>query len=164
MILAMDISLSSPGFALLTKREDKFEVVDTLRVRTSGKNYRSRLLKIGNELQSFLFYNLTHQIEPIETVVMERGFCRYNTATQAVFLAVGAVELTLGRVNVPLTEKIAPKSIKQAITGSGQASKEEVAEGVRHFLVSAQRDIVFESDDVSDALACGITYYLLEGE
>ena len=49
----------------------------------------------------------------------------------------------------------APREIKKAITGYGNASKEQVALMLKHFIGD---EIKFENYDTSDAVAIAITY------
>ena len=53
--------------------------------------------------------------------------------------------------------EIAPTTVKKLLTGSGKASKEEVAEALESY-VDCQ---TYESDDESDALAVGIAWLIL---
>ncbi|MDE5796652.1 MAG: crossover junction endodeoxyribonuclease RuvC [Muribaculaceae bacterium] len=59
--------------------------------------------------------------------------------------------------DIPITE-YAPLAIKQAVTGSGAASKEQVACMLKHILKMADSDMP-DFLDATDALAAALTHY-----
>ncbi len=59
--------------------------------------------------------------------------------------------------DIPISE-YAPLSIKQAVTGSGSASKERVAEMLKHIL-NIPEDRMPHLLDASDALAAALTHF-----
>lgn len=64
--------------------------------------------------------------------------------------------------DVPITE-YPPLSIKQAVTGNGQASKEQVANMLRHILKIPQENMP-RLLDATDALAAALTHYYETGK
>lgn len=64
--------------------------------------------------------------------------------------------------DIPITE-YAPLSVKQAITGRGSASKEQVAEMLRHILNIPQSQMP-ELLDATDALAVALTHFYETGK
>ena len=53
-------------------------------------------------------------------------------------------------------EEIAPTAIKKALTGSGKATKEEVAAALEKYVGKLEYDV----DDLSDACAVGVAWLL----
>lgn len=159
-ILALDLSLRCTGYAILeTNNEDSGEpqikivtsgIVETTPQETTGE----RLRKIQGLLECLL------STYKIDVVVREKGFTRHNIATQQIFKVVGVTEYTCSKYGF-IVEEIAPTTIKKYIGGSGRASKEEVEAGL-HKIVGERK---YKSNDESDAVGVGITYYLkqLEG-
>ena len=97
-------------------------------------------------------------------VVREKGFSRFATTTQTLFKVVGVSDLTiLDLMGVNNIEEITPTSVKKYTTGDGKASKMDVMDAVRNYLVTDQKDFKFYSDDVSDAVAVGISYAIKNG-
>lgn len=64
--------------------------------------------------------------------------------------------------DIPIAE-YAPLSIKQAVTGSGSASKERVAEMLRHILKIPKENMPHLMD-ATDALAAALTHYYETGK
>jgi len=93
----------------------------------------------------------------VDYVVRERGFSRFNASTQALFKAAGVYEYsifeaiqTTGKLIVQ-ADDIAPTTIKKMLTGSGVASKDDVAEAVAEFGP-------YRNNDESDAVALGVAF------
>ena len=59
--------------------------------------------------------------------VREKGFSRFPHETQALFKAAGIADLAAWQKCRAVYEEIAPASIKKLLTGSGKATKAEVA-------------------------------------
>ena len=149
-ILGLDISLTSTGYAVIKLFEDgSLQLVDSGRVKTYAKDSDgNRLKKIKARLA--LLFNLY----PISYVARERGFTKGNLATQQIFKATGVCEELVAEQGIEDITQYAPTTIKKYLGGHGRASKEDVARGVLGYFPNA----VFESDDVSDAVAVVLTY------
>lgn len=96
----------------------------------------------------------------ITTVVRERGVTRFNKATQVIFRVVGVADLLTEMILKDSCHEIGISEAKKAITGSGKAEKEEVAEKVQKFLTN---HVAFAVDDESDAVAVGVAFLLKQG-
>lgn len=59
--------------------------------------------------------------------VREKGFSRFPHETQVLFKVVGVTDLAAWQKCRAAYEEIAPSAVKKLLTGSGKASKEEVA-------------------------------------
>ncbi len=64
--------------------------------------------------------------------------------------------------DIPIAE-YAPRLIKMAVTGNGQASKEQVANMLRH-LLDIPEDRIPKMLDATDALAVALTHYYETGK
>ena len=63
----------------------------------------------------------------IDVFVREKGFSRFPHETQALFKVVGVADLVAWQKCRAIYEDIAPAAVKKLLSGSGKASKEEVA-------------------------------------
>lgn len=159
--LAMDLSLSQPGFAVLALSdvdgEPKPIILEASHVKTNAKKpHGYRLEEISEEIDRLIIeYNPDH-------IVREKGFSRFPAVTQTLFKVVGVSDMvTYRQTELPVVE-IAVTSVKKLVTGNGKASKKDVEEAVRRILRIDQADY-FANDDESDAAAVGIAYYVKKG-
>lgn len=148
-ILGLDISLTSTGYAVVELFADGTLVMkEAGRIRTYPKDSDGqRLRKIKARL------DVLFDLYPISYVVRERGFTKGNLATQQIFKATGVCEMLVAEKNINDITQYAPTTIKKYLGGHGRASKEDVARGVLEYFPN----MVFESDDVSDAVAVILT-------
>jgi len=70
---------------------------------------------------------ITELSADVAVFVREKGFSRFPHETQVLFKVVGIVDLAAWRQCKTQFEEIAPTTVKKLLTGSGKASKEEVA-------------------------------------
>ena len=85
---------------------------------------------------------------------VEKLFFNRNVTTAiAVGEARGVIPLTAARAGIPVYG-YTPIQVKQAITGTGRANKEQVTYMVQKLLHIEEKP---KPDDVADALAIGIT-------
>lgn len=149
-VLGLDLSLNGSAFAVIDVQDGVGSIVDTVLVNNKKlKTHGEKLVNIAVKLDE------TIRKHDIEAIARERGFTRHNKTTQALFKVVGVVDYVLALHDIYSCDEIAPTSVKKELTGNGRASKEEVEQAVREFIV--EKDYVFESDDVSDAVAVAIT-------
>ena len=169
-ILSMDLSMNLPAMALLSITEDKkikvlgYEYVDNKGLTGKRKKTNAqKLVEIHNALNDFISKFGLKSCEDLH-IVRERGFSRFATETQTIFRVVGLVDyICLDQLGNKDIMEITPPSVKKLVTGDGKASKSEVMDEVRNFLVEDQRNMKFYSDDVSDAIAVGIAYAIKQG-
>ena len=88
----------------------------------------------------------------------ERAFSRFPHETQALSKVVGIADLVAWQKKRSTFEEVAPSTVKKVLTGSGKASKNEVACSLEDKYVAGN----FETDDESDALAVGIRWCILK--
>ncbi|PEM08524.1 crossover junction endodeoxyribonuclease RuvC [Bacillus wiedmannii] len=148
--LGMDLSLSSPAFCVADITDGRIKVLHLSHVKTTSRDsHGKRLMKIGNHLRAIL------KKYPIDEVIREKGFSRHATTTQALFKVVGISDIVVfSAIGYENIHEIPPTTIKRVLTGSGKASKEEVAAAVLNHIPG----IEFVNDDESDAAGVVITY------
>ena len=120
-ILCADLSLRCPGFAVLRYENGKITVE-----RLCHLNHRGQDCCHGEILAAI--YDLIAELSAdVAVFVREKGFSRFLHETQALFKVVGIADLAAWRQSKTQFEEIAPTTVKKLLTGSGKASKEEVA-------------------------------------
>lgn len=168
VVLAMDLSMSSPGFAVLGIYEGKPMVLYNNVIKTDSKqSHGRRLISISEEIGDIL----SEYEDEIEYYVREKGFSRFPNVTQTLFKVVGMTDYIISYYHSDkqiMVDEIATTSVKKLVTGNGKSSKEEVAEHVFRMLQIENTDDYYTKsgklkDDLTDALAVGLAYYIKEG-
>jgi len=157
-VLGIDPGLQVTGYAVIRTPDVPFtgtSQVDLLEagvIRTPGREsgIARRLQKVHDCLGE-----LIAELEP-DVMVLERIYTHYKHPTTAILMghARGVVCLLSASRNVPLVS-LAPARVKKAITGKGQASKEQVQRMIQSIL--SLRTLP-EPCDVADALAIALAY------
>lgn len=150
---AIDPAMGNTGVAIFN---EKMELVHMDRISTENKKKfkRDEPFEFGERLGEIYdrFMGLREEYPPYD-VSIERGFSRFNKPTQVIFRAHGVINLIFK--DVPLYY-YTPKEVKNTIW-SGNAEKEEIME-----VIEARLKIsVGNKDDISDAIAVGITHMSL---
>jgi len=149
-ILGIDPGTGILGFGAITVERGKMQLIDAGVIRTPPHQADSdRLITIYDELS-----HLIKELKP-EVMSVERLFFAKNVTTaMSVSQARGVVLLCGRQHNLELAE-YTPLQIKQALTGYGQATKQQIQEMVRTLL---QLKEIPRPDDAADALAAAICY------
>jgi len=93
-----------------------------------------------------------------DVCVLEQLFFNTNQKTAIIVAqAQGATILTVTKRSIPV-EFISPLTVKQAITGDGRADKKQIQKMVSFTIKFPVKP---ETDDVYDAVACGMAYCIL---
>lgn len=151
-ILALDLSLSSSGWAVISVEERRPYLLACGHVPTKPKQtHGQRLTTIRNVLS-----DTYSEYEPFIGIVSEKGFSRHATTTQALYKVHGVAEQLFASHDYTM---IAPTSVKKLVTGDGKASKADVEKAVRVWLGLSDM-YTFKTDDESDACALAIAYAL----
>jgi len=151
--LALDLSLNSTGISVFTT--DDMRLVETSTIAIDKKNpalqeTKSKLSYIGTEFKKY------EKAYKPEFIVMEQGFMRYIKSTAQLMKVFGMTYFifhAIDQYEVPAT------SIKKALTGMGNADKDQVAQAVLQYYPGTK----FTSTDESDACAVGIYWGLKQG-
>jgi crossover junction endodeoxyribonuclease RuvC len=162
LVIGLDLSLNGTGIIAVECDGFAIKILEQVFV----DNHTIKAKDIGMKLFN-VYYAVETVVEKyIESydcvhIVKEKGFSRFAKATEAVNKVSGVVDLSLYILRTEVLAEYAPTTVKKAITGKGNASKEEVQEEVRQFLVSSQADYEFLSQDTSDALAVAVTHLIV---
>lgn len=148
IILGIDPGLADTGYGLILKKKDKLFLVGFGSVKTKkGLVLPQRLKQISAELNKII-----KKYRPNQAAVEDLFFCKNAKTALLVGQARGVILLTLVKNKLPITE-FTPLQIKQAVTGYGQADKNQVQQMIRVLLGLKK---IPEPDDAADALAVAI--------
>lgn len=156
-ILGLDPGLATLGFGVIdtvinpAKNVAPVLMVDFGIIQTPAKTEISQRLQIIYEDLS----TVVDEFKP-DLVAIEKFFFYRMANTIAVAQARGIVLLVLAQHNLSYLE-FTPAQIKQAITGYGNAQKDEVQSAVARELAL---DYIPRPDDAADALAIAITGWM----
>lgn len=149
-ILGIDPGTTVMGYGIITVRGKKNEV-NSLGVMQLNKltDHYSRLEKIFSRVTSLITeFGITE-------MAIEAPFYGVNVQSMLKLgRAQGVCIAAAMTLNIPVNE-YAPRKIKMSVTGNGNASKEQVADMLKHMLV-------FQTDsrflDATDALAVALCH------
>jgi crossover junction endodeoxyribonuclease RuvC len=148
-VLGIDASLRSTGFGVVTPQAGAFRSLDFGVIRNPASRSHSACLgaiqvRIAELLE-------THRPD---AAALEGGFYFKNARTALVLGEVrGAVIAACAVRGVPVFE-YAPRRVKQSLTGTGTASKEQVARMVSVLLGLTE----LPPEDAADALAMALCH------
>lgn len=148
--MGIDPGLERTGFAILNSKNELLEIglIET----NKKERLPTRLKEIYNALQ-----NLIEKYE-IKLLILERIIAtnKIRSNLEKVLQARGCILTLAGLKNLEVVE-VHPKIVKKAITGSGNAKKEEIKNSLgKIYRFKIQDKKLF--DDSYDALAIGLTY------
>jgi len=146
--MALDLSLNSTGIAVFTTDDMQFVEASTIAIdKTSPKmkETKNKLRYIGTQLLKY-----KKKYKP-EFIVIEKGFMRFIKSTAQLMRVHGIANYLFSSVE---QHEIPATKVKKELTGEGNASKDTVAQAVSLMYP----DIIFSSEDESDACAVAICY------
>jgi crossover junction endodeoxyribonuclease RuvC len=150
IIIGIDPGLATVGFGVIQKVEEKIIPVSYGCIRTSAEKQTSeRLLEIYNETKA-LFEKYNPQIVAIEKLFFNKNV----TSAMRVSEARGVILLAAQQKQIPLFE-YTPAQIKQAITGTGHADKQQMQEMITRLL---GLDELPRPDDAADGLSIALCH------
>ena len=154
-VIGIDPGYAIVGVGVTEFKNNAFKVLDYGAVTTdAGMTFDLRLAAIYREI--------TEQIEIYkpDAMAIEKLFFNTNTTTAiGVAEARGCIRLAAANLNVPVFE-YTPLQVKQAVTGYGQADKQQVMEMTRRILNLKK---IPSPDDVADALAIAVCHCHTQG-
>ena len=158
-VLSLDLSLNGSGMSVLEVKGNKVKILETKLVDNKKiKCFGEKLALIEKAL-----IDLILKYEP-DVICREKGFTRFAGTTQKLFKVVGVSDLVAYHsghtYDIP---EYSPTTVKKHLACSGKAEKSDVEKAVREFLIEDQKGLVFESNDISDAVAVGITHLVSTG-
>jgi crossover junction endodeoxyribonuclease RuvC len=153
IILGIDPGYDIVGWGLV---KSDLTLIDYGVIKTSPKdNLEERYLAIHTGLDDIIKKYL-----PGKAALEKLFFANNSKTAMAVSGAIGVIMLTLKLNNIPFAD-YTPKQIKQAITGSGSAEKEQM-----QFMMSRilKQKKINGPDDASDALAIALCHAMSRGK
>ncbi len=152
VILGIDPGSNLLGYAFLRVENRKVVLITmgTLDMR-SQDNQLDKLKQIFEELSA-----LIRLYEPTDAAVEAPFYGKDAQAMLKLGRAQGVAMVAAGVQGLKVTE-YSPRSVKKAVTGKGNASKEQVAAMLPHLV---EGEITYKFIDASDALAVAYCHYL----
>ena len=148
-LIGLDPGLRNTGWGVIDMLNDKLTWI------ASGKISPKNNMEIAERLK-IIHINLTRILEKYQpkSAAIENIFV-YKNAQSALKLGMarGVAIAACSTKNISLKE-YSPTTIKQAVTGSGRASKEQIAAMIKILLPGCN----YSSHDESDALAIAICH------
>ena len=158
IIMGIDPGTNVMGYGILGVRANKPEVIVMGVIKLSKfESHYKRLHRIFERVSG-----LAAQYLPDE-VALEAPFFGKNVQSMLKLgRAQGVAMAAVLTRDIPVSE-YAPRSVKMAVTGNGQASKEQVSNMLRH-LLHIPADQIPGPLDATDALAVALTHYYETGK
>jgi crossover junction endodeoxyribonuclease RuvC len=152
LILGIDPGTALIGYGLLEFENDKPKAVDCGVIRINKKHaFQIQLQKIYQEIT-----NLLKKTNP-QVVAIEEVYVSQNAKTTLrLGHARGVILLAVVNQGIPISE-YAPREVKQAVCGNGNASKQQIQWMVASML-HLDRNVL--SEDAADAIAAALCYGL----
>jgi crossover junction endodeoxyribonuclease RuvC len=149
-IIGIDPGYERMGIAIIEKHNNQETVIYSDCIRTSATlSLPERLVIIGTALDKIL---TTYQ--PDQAAIEALYFAKNTTTAMKVAEARGVIQYVISARSIPLVE-YHPNTIKIAITGYGNASKDAIASMIPRLVTY---DVSKKIDDELDALAVALTH------
>ncbi|MCC0682493.1 crossover junction endodeoxyribonuclease RuvC [Clostridioides sp. ES-S-0005-03] len=156
MVLALDVSMSSTGWAVINRNKKVLEYGKITTKKDKFKSEDERMCYICNTIQELIItYN-------IQIALVEDQFTSRNSKTiLSLRKLLGAIMRTVKLNNIEI-EYMYPVSIRKYLMNNGKAKKEEVATYIRKNIIDVgeyiDRNCKVKTSDIYDAIALGIAY------
>jgi crossover junction endodeoxyribonuclease RuvC len=151
IVVGIDPGLARVGYGVLQKTGNKTDYIAHGCITTDGATTRHelRLQKIYDEITDLL------KIQEPEYAAIEKLFFTKNiTSAMGVSEVRGVILLACAELAVPVYE-YTPNQVKQAVTGSGRADKNQVQEMIKRLL---HLDEIPTPDDAADGLSIALCH------
>lgn len=151
-ILGIDPGTNVLGFAIIETTKQRVQVLEigVLTFKHIGAEHTMKLRYIFEQVQ-----DLIHQYKPDEMAI-EAPFFGKNVQSMLKLGRAQGVAMAAGMVNGLVLAEYMPKKVKMAVTGNGNASKEQVAGMLENLL---HRRFQEKYHDATDALAVAMCHY-----
>lgn len=150
--LGIDPGLNQTGYAVIERRaRGPFLIEGGILKSTRSATLHHRVYEIATGLREVL-----QELKP-EVVAIEQVFSHVQNPSTAIRMAHarGAILLTLAEAAIPVVD-YAPTKVKQLLTGSGRAPKDQIQHAVKNEL---KLTAIPEPNDVADAAALALCLY-----
>lgn len=150
LVIGFDPGTARTGFGAITQYGNRLGLVEYGLISTEPTTDRAeRLAQLSRETGALL-----DRLQP-ESVAVEQLFFAKNTRTAlAVAEGRGVLLARCAQAGIPVSE-YTPMQVKQSVSSSGRADKQQVAVMVCRLLGIAEPP---QPDDVTDALAIALTH------
>lgn len=151
-ILGIDPGTNVLGFAVIDADKHHIEIVEigVLTFAHISDEHTVKLRYIFEQVQ-----DLIHQHKPVEMAI-EAPFFGKNVQSMLKLGRAQGVAIAAGMVNKLNTTEYMPKKVKSAVTGNGNASKEQVAGMLENILKTKLNE---KYHDATDALAVAVCHW-----
>jgi len=143
-ILGIDPGTSRIGFAIIEKNQDLLKVIDYGCIEIRTKNKAQRLVYLFNKISDII-----RNRDPDLIAVEDLYFFKNQKTAFSVSEARGVILMAAAKQKRKLIEPT-PLQVKQALTGYGRASKQQVQKMVERIFGFKECP---QPDDVADALS-----------
>lgn len=154
-IYGLDLALGCTGITIFNAETYKPVYVGSIKTTSSSFNKENEEMRNPIKLKHhFDEINKLIAMYPPTAVAIERGFTKFNTATQVIYRVHGIYNLAFaGYPNVYYP----PKTVKETIY-KGTAEKVELKS-----IIEERFDVTFTNTDESDSFAVALTYLIKNG-
>jgi len=154
LIIGLDPGLATLGFGIICCQTDDNGDNNGVKTLDCGVIKTPASAKMGDRLRMIYedLHFLVSEWQPDLAAVEKLFFYRMGNVI-LVAQARGVLTLVLAQNNIPMVE-FTPPQVKQALTGYGNADKEEVQEAVMREL---DLEYIPKPDDAADALGVALT-------
>lgn len=161
--LIYDISLTSPGFAVIDVTERKPTLITTAHATTDAGQPDGQRFAIV-EAFAITTASAYGTVKSGTVTVIREDYMnpRQKRQGQTIFGAWAAVDSGLRRCGLTVSAEINATTVKRVVGGHGKADKDEVAAGVKRIL-SLPESYMFATNDESDSVGIGLTYLIEKG-
>ncbi len=149
LILAFDPGLANLGYAVVSEEKNVLKLHYLDIIKTSSKEpLEKRLYDLGSSVEELISH-----YEP-SAVCTESVFLNMNQkSVMNVAMVIGIIGYFAARAALPF-HPYSPLQIKQAVTGQGRASKEQVQQMLFHFFPTMRGSKVFHASDAVAVAYC----------
>jgi len=148
MILGIDPGLASTGYAVVDRVDGRLRVVDCGVIRTEPRVAHPARLQV-------IYARIAQIVDryEIEAAALESWFVHpVSKAAMGMAESRGAIQVAIANAGIPVVE-YSPNTIKQSVTGSGRADKDQV-----RAMVQRLTGVDAGSDHAGDAIAAAVCH------
>lgn len=160
-ILAIDTSITSPGFAVIKVTDKGVSSVEFVG-HTKTKSDQSPAVRMAL-IYAYTVFVLRQYGDKVDAIVRESYFTGRGKGDnhKVMYYAWAAVEQAMNVFRLEFTEKdVSPTVVKSVVAGDGRAEKDAVADGVRKITKYKGE---FATSDESDACAIALVVAVDKG-
>lgn len=149
-ILGIDPGYGIVGYSIIEYNGNSFKFIEADSIKTKpNSDFNIRLCEIYNELDKII-----EKHKPTDAAVETLYFNQNSKTAIHVAEARGVILLKLKQENINIKE-YTPLQVKQAVTGYGRATKNQIQEMVKSIL---NLKTIPKLDDTTDAMAIAICH------